>query len=43
MSKGTHRKWLLFDYPDEMWRTRCSKEEVLDVVKDLLTEKILKD
>jgi len=43
MSKGTHRKWLLFNFPDGMWRTECSKEEVPDVVKDFLTEKILKD
>ena len=43
MSKGSHRKWLLFNFPDRMWRTECSKEEVLDVVKDFVTEKILKD
>jgi hypothetical protein len=43
MSKGTHRKWLLFNFPDGMWRAECSKEEVSDVVKDFLTEKIIKD
>jgi hypothetical protein len=43
MSKGTHRKWLLFNFPDGMWRAECSKEEVSDVVKDFLTEKILKN
>jgi len=43
MSKGTHRKWLLFSFPDGMWRAECSKEEILDVMKDFLTEKILKD
>jgi hypothetical protein len=43
MSKGTHRKWLLFNFPDGMWRTSCPKEQVLNVVKDFLTEKILKD
>jgi hypothetical protein len=43
MSKGTHRKWLLFNFPDGMWRAECSKKEVLNVVKDFLTEKILKD
>jgi hypothetical protein len=43
MSKGTHRKWLLFNFPDGMWRATGPKEQVLDVVKDFLTEKILKD
>jgi hypothetical protein len=43
MSKGTHRKSLLFNFPDGMWRAECSKEEVLNIVKDFLTEKILKD
>jgi hypothetical protein len=43
MSKGTHRKYLIFNFPDGMWRAECSKEEVLDVVKDFVTEKILKD
>jgi len=43
VGKGTHRKWLLFNFPDGMWRAECSKEQVLDVVKDFLTEKILKD
>jgi hypothetical protein len=43
MSKGTHRKWLLFNFPDGMWRAECSKKEILNVVKDFLTEKILKD
>jgi len=42
MSKGTNRKWLLFNLLDGMWRTECSKEEVLYVVKDFLIEKILK-
>jgi len=43
MSKGTHRRWLLFNFPDGMWRAKCPKEEVLDVVKNFLTDKILKD
>jgi len=42
MSKGIQRKWLMFNFPEEMWRVRCSKEEVLEVVKDFLTKKILK-
>jgi len=43
MSKGTHRRWLLFNFPDGMWRVECLKEEVSDVVKDFLNDKILKD
>jgi hypothetical protein len=43
MSKGTHRKWLLFNFPDGMWRASCSKEQVLEAVQDFVTEKILKD
>jgi hypothetical protein len=43
MSKGTHRKWLLFNFPDGMWSATGPKEEVLEVVKDFLTERILKD
>jgi hypothetical protein len=43
MGKGIHRKWLLFNLPEGMWRAECSREEVLDVVKDFLAEKILKD
>jgi hypothetical protein len=43
VSKGTHRKWLLFNFPDGMWRAECSKEQVLEVVKDFLAERILKD
>jgi len=43
MSKGMHRKWLLFNFPEGMWRARCQKEEVQDLVKDFLTERILKD
>ena len=43
MGKGIRRKWLFFNLPEGMWRARCSKEEVLDVVKDFLAEKILED
>lgn len=43
MGKGIRRKWLFFNLPEGMWRARCSKEEVLDVVKDFLTEKVLND
>jgi hypothetical protein len=43
VSKGVHKRWLIFNFPEGMWRARCPKEQVLDVVKDFLTEKILKD
>jgi hypothetical protein len=43
MSKGTHRRGLLFNFPDGMWRTSCPKEQVLEAVKDFVTEKILKN
>ena len=43
VGKGIRRKWLLFNFPEGMWRATCPKEQVLDVVKDFLTEKILKD
>jgi hypothetical protein len=41
MGRGIHRRLLLFNLPGGMWRARCSKEEVSDVVKDFLTERIL--
>ena len=43
MGKGIHKKWLLFNVPEGMWRARCSKEEVWDAVKDFLAERVLKD
>jgi hypothetical protein len=43
MSKGIHKRWLIFNFPEGMWRARCTKEEVLDAVTDFFTEKILKD
>jgi len=43
ISKGVHKKWLIFNFPDGMWKATCPKEQVLDVVKDFLTERILKD
>lgn len=43
MSKGTHRRWLFFNFPDGMWRTSCPKKQVLETVKDFLTDKVLKD
>ena len=41
ISKGIQRKWLIFNFPEEMWRVRCLKEEVLPVVEDFLTEKVM--
>ena len=41
MSKGIQRKWLIFNLPEEMWRIRCSREEVSQVINDFLTEKVL--
>jgi hypothetical protein len=43
MSKGIYKKWLIFNFPEGMWRATGPKEQVLDVVKDFVTEKILKD
>lgn len=41
MAKGIHREWGMFSLPDGMWRAKCSREEVLDVVKDFLVNKVL--
>ena len=41
MSKGIRRKWLMFNFPEEMWRVRCSKEEIAPVISGFLAEKIL--
>ena len=41
VSKGTQRKWLMFNFPQGMWRARCSREEVLPAVNDFLNNKIL--
>lgn len=41
MSKGIRKKWLLFNFPEGMWRVKCPQEEVLDVVKNFLVEKVL--
>jgi len=41
MSKGVQRKWLMFNLPQEMWRVRCSKEEVVPAVESYLNEKIM--
>lgn len=41
MSKGIQRKWLMFNFPEEMWRVRCTKEEVIPVIDDFLKEKVM--
>jgi len=41
MSKGIQRKWLMFNFPEEMWRVRCSKEEVLLVIEEFVKERVL--
>ncbi len=41
VSKGIQRKWLMFNFPEEMWRIRCSKQEVLPFIENFLSEKIL--
>ena len=41
MSTGIQRKWLMFNFPEEMWRVRCSKEEALPIISDFLNEKII--
>ena len=41
MSQGIQKKWLNFNFPEEMWRIRCSQEEVLPFIEDFLNEKIL--
>jgi hypothetical protein len=43
MGKGIRKKWLLFNFPEAMWRARCSKGEAVDVVTDFLAERVLKD
>ena len=41
ISKGIQRKWLMFNFPEEMWQVRCSKDKVLPLIDDFLKEKIL--
>jgi len=41
MSKGIRKKWLVFNFPEEMWKLRCTREEVAQVVKDFLAGRIL--
>jgi len=41
MSKGIKKKGGMFNFPEEMWKVKCSKEEVASVVEDFLSENIL--
>ncbi len=45
VSKGIrdkwYRKWLKINLPQGMWRVKCKREEVTEVVNKLLSEKIL--
>ena len=42
VSKGIKKKGLIFNFPEEMWRIKCSKQEVPGVIQDFLSDKILK-
>ena len=42
-AKGICRKWLIFNFPEAMWKGRGSKDEVLEASKRLLEETILAD
>ena len=45
ISKGIrnkwYRKWLRINLPEGMWRVKCKKEEVSEVLNKFLAEKIL--
>jgi hypothetical protein len=40
MSTGISKKWVVFNLPEGMWMARCSKDEVIDVIFDFLTQRI---
>jgi len=42
-AKGIRKKWLVFKFPETMWRGQGSREEVLEESKRLLEEIILAD
>jgi len=42
-ARGIRRKWLMFNFPEAMWKVRGSKDEVLAESKRLLEETILAD
>ena len=41
MSKGIRRKYLVLNFPEEMLKVRCAKEEILLVINDFLNENFL--
>jgi hypothetical protein len=41
MGQSIRREWGIFNLPEGMWRAKCSREEVSDVVKDFLVKKVL--
>ncbi len=43
MSVGMSKRWVLFNLPEGMWMARCSKDEVIDVIFDFLTQRIFTD
>jgi hypothetical protein len=43
MSEGMSKKWVVFNLPEGMWMARCSKDEVIDVIFDFLTQRIFTD
>jgi hypothetical protein len=43
VGKGIHRQWGVFNLPQGLWRVKCKKEEVAEVVGRVLMEKILVD
>ncbi len=42
-AKGIRKKWIIFNFPEAMWRGRGSKEEVLEESRRLLEKIILSD
>jgi hypothetical protein len=41
MGKGLHRRGI-FNFPEAMWRMKCSRDEVASVINDFLSGEILK-
>ncbi|MFC1994315.1 hypothetical protein ACFLVI_03525 [Chloroflexota bacterium] len=41
VGKEIKKKWGIFNLPQGLWRAKCKKDEVKEVVDNILTEKIL--
>ena len=41
MSKGLHKEMMMLNFPDAMWRAKCTREEIPGVVGNFLAEKVL--